>query len=197
MTDYSALRAVTRTLQAMLRSTITNSTDLALKNTDIDLRTPKEMQSANNPISGVSLWLYRVMRNGDLQNHPPTRVSSNQLAVQPLPLDLYYLVTPIMRDPGAEQILLGRIMQTFNDHAIVGGADLLDALAGSSVHLRVTLEALTLQELTQVWYALQEPYRLSVSYHVQAVNIDADLAPVQVAPVLVRDAAFDQILAVN
>jgi hypothetical protein len=46
-----------------------------------------------------------------------------------LPLRLHYLVTPLTSrdnagDPETEQYLLGKIMQAFYSHPILGGADL-------------------------------------------------------------------------
>src|SRR5579871_6521539 len=152
MSDYTAIRAVSQTLLALLQNNITNSSSPDLAGVTVDLRTPKEMQEAQNA-EGISLWLYRVMRNGDLVNQPPARPSPNQVARQPLPIDLYYLVTPIRRDPAAEQTLMGRVLQVFYDHSILAGSALRDSLAGSSAELRLTLETLSLEEITRVWTA--------------------------------------------
>ncbi len=181
MSDFSAIRWASRSLQGVLQA--------ALPGVTIDLRTPKEMDQNQNA-QGVSLWLYRVVRNPDLLNQPLPRPAPNQILRGVLPLDLYYLLTPLRRDVEDEQMLLGRAMQTLSDHPVLRGSDLVGSLAGSDVQLRVTLE-----EITRVWTALQEPYRLSVSYHVQAVIIESDLEPIQTAPVLRRRETFDQIVS--
>lgn len=117
---------------------------------------------------------------------------------RPLPLDLYYLVTPLRRDdPQSEQALLGRIMQTFHDHSLLTAADFRDSLQGESGELRLTLEMLTLEETTRVWSALLEPYQLSACYHVQAVAVESDHPPVQTPPVVAREAQYKQIVAVK
>jgi len=82
------------------------------------------------------------------------------------------------------------VLQTLNDHAILRGAELQDALAGSPEELRLALETLSHEELTRIWTALEEPYQLSVSYVVQVVEIDSDREAVQVPPVLVREIAY-------
>ena len=46
------------------------------------------------------------------------------------------------------------------------------------------LEPLGLQEIYQIWDALNVSYRLSVSYEVSVVNIDAGVEPDPVVPVL-------------
>ena len=86
------------------------------------------------------------------------------------------------------------MLQVFNDHAILRGSDLQESLRGTTVQLRLSLETLSLEELTRVWDALNEPYQLSVCYQVQVVTIESALEPVLAPPVLVRNSAYDQIL---
>jgi hypothetical protein len=38
---------------------------------------------------GVSLWLYQVVRNGDLQNHPRPRIALDQICRHPIPVTLH------------------------------------------------------------------------------------------------------------
>ncbi len=191
MSDFTAIRGVSHTLQALLRDHITNDPDPQLNGVTVDLRSPKEMREAQD--TGVSLWLYQIKRNEFLLNQPPARTSASQVPHQRLPVNLYYLVTPIIGQPDDEQALIGRVLQTFNDHYMLRGNDLQDSLAGEVEELRVTLEQLTLEELTRVWYSLQEPYQLSVTYEVQVIDIDSARSPVQVMPVEMRETLYHQI----
>jgi Pvc16 N-terminal domain len=199
MSEFTAIRAVSKTLQALLQDHITNSPDPQLANVPIDLSSPREMRDAagpNNSPNGISLWLYRVTRNGDLVNEPPMPIDST-LPRQPLPIDLFYLVAPITTTPDNEQALLGRVLQVFTDHGILRGADLKDDLVGEPNELRLTLETLSLEELTRIWSALQESYQLSASYRVQVVRIDSGHEPYRVSPVRQRRTRHDQILEVS
>jgi hypothetical protein len=196
MSDFTAIRAVSVTLQALLQDHITNSPDPQLNGVPIELRSPKEMRDDGNA-TGVSLWLYRVIRDAERLNSPSVRVSSNQLAHHALPVNLYYLVTPIRDNPADEQALLGRVVQVFNDHAALMGSDLKDTLAGGSEELRLLMEAPTLEELTRVWDALKEPYQLSLTYMVQLVTIESGHELVRSGPVLVRETEYKQILSVT
>ncbi|MFQ5857713.1 MAG: DUF4255 domain-containing protein [Anaerolineae bacterium] len=193
MSEFTAIAAVSETLRSLLVEHITNSTDPQLAGVRIDLRSPKEMREDNETV-GISLWLYRVARDGYTLNHPPERIAPNQLRPHPLPVNLFYLVTPIAQNPEDEQILLGRVLQVFNDHAVLRGSDLRDTLEGGTEEFRLTLETLSLEELTRVWDALKESYQLSVCYLVQVVTIDSDHEPVEAAPVLVKEATYTQIL---
>ena len=65
------------------------------------------------------------------------------------------------------------MLQTFNDHAIFRGSDLRHDLAEDNVELRLTLEILSLEEVTRIWDHYKEPYQLSICYTVQVVSIDS------------------------
>jgi hypothetical protein len=193
MSDFTVVRAVTESLASILDNGITKSTDPQLKGVPIDLRSPKEMREDHNA-TGISFWLYRITRDPDLLNTPPPRPAPNQLQKIGLPIHLYYLVTPLVVKPEDRQTLIGRVLQLFNDHAILRGGDLTDSLTGSTEQYRLTLETLSLEELTRVWFSLSEPYDLSVSYEVQVVKIDSDLEAVQTAPVLMKQSTYAQIV---
>ena len=195
MSSYTALRAVSNTLRDLLVAGITNSSDMQLNGVPIHLLSPKEMHESTDKKTGVSLWLYRVARNGDTLGLPPRRISPTQVSHHPVPLDLHYLVTPIVEAPEDEQMLLGRVAQIFNDHPGLRGALLKDDLAGSGEEMRLMLETLSLEEISKVWQALGESYQLSLSYEVQLVTVDSARDPVQASPVLVRESTYTQILS--
>jgi hypothetical protein len=192
VSDFAVIRAVTKTLHNLLTEEITNSTEPALAGVPIDMRSPKQMKDDNNSF-GVSLFLYRVIRDADLQNRPRARVSANQYKAEGVPVQLHYLLTPIQKLPEDEHTLLGRVLQVFNDFAVLRGADLQDILRGTDEQIRVTLEAMTVEDLTRVWTAMQDSYRLSVSYVVQVVTIDSDRELVAGEPVLTRDTTYTKI----
>jgi hypothetical protein len=196
MSDYTVISAVSSTLKEILKKNITLSSDAELNGVDIHLLSPKEMQDAGHT-SGISVWLYKVSRMPEMLNEPPERIGPNRIVRTPLPILLFYLVTPITVHPETRHTLLGRVLQVLNDHAILRGADLRGVLKGTSEQLRVNLEALSLEELSLVWEALSEPYQLSVTYLVQVVKIDSDLEPVKSSPVIEREVEYARILAAS
>ncbi len=195
MSDYSVISAASQTLKQLLTANITQSTDNQIKNVPIELLSPKEMEAKHEDL-GVSVWLYRATRMAEMLNEPPERKTPNQIQRTPLPVLLHYLVTPVSTDPLTRHALLGKVLQVFNDHSILRGADLQGVLQGTSEQLRVILEALSLEELSLVWDALSEPYQLSVSYLVQVVKIDSDTEPVQTGTVLEKETKYTQIVSV-
>jgi hypothetical protein len=192
MSDYNVIGAASSTIQDLLNRNITLPLG-PLHNVTIHLQSPPEVKELG--LTGVSVWLYKVSRMSEMLNMPPERISSTQLNRTPLPLQLYYLVTPLMDDPLARHTVLGRILQVFNDFSILRGTDLRGVLAGTSEQLRVNLEALTIEELSLIWEALAEPYQLSITYLVQVVKIDSDRESLRYSPVLERDATASLILS--
>jgi hypothetical protein len=193
MSDYSVLSAVSSTLQTLLTDNITNALAVPL-NVPIQLFSPKEMDTMGQ-VPGISLWLYKVSRMAEMLNEPPERKSMNQIARTPLPVLMHYLVTPMATDPLTRQTLMGRVLQVFNDHSILRGADLQGVLQNTTEQLRVNLEALTIEELSLVWEALGEPYQLSVTYLVQVAKIDSDLELLRSSPVLDKETTYTEILS--
>jgi hypothetical protein len=145
---------------------------------DIYLSTPQEVASQ----SGLSLWLYRLSRDENRLNDPPTMrpLSGGRVEVvpPPLPLRLHYLVTPLVKGkPELEQRILGRVLQLFHSRPVLSGSDLQNDLAGSAAQLYVRLEALSLDETSRVWEALSSSYQLCVSYEVTLANIEPAVLP--------------------
>ena len=193
---YTALRATSQTLAAYIRQRLEADSNLAPfftsgsgGNMVVSLNTPQEM-TQNTPQQGVSVWLYRVLRDEQRLNAPPERLGPNQLRYPPLPLCLHYLVTPVIdrngnrAGPEVEQTVLGKVLQLFHDHPRLRGTDLRDDFSGTTVELHVRLEPLTLEEITRVWEALDGSYQLSVSYEVSVINIESALEPESFSPVL-------------
>jgi hypothetical protein len=88
----------------------------------------------------------------------------------------------------ADHLLLGKTMQVLYDNAILPLRVPADAIAEE---LHIALCRLTLEELTRVWEALREPYRLSVCYRVHVARIDSGRTSSQ-TPVIERTAGFGE-----
>jgi hypothetical protein len=192
---YTALRATSQTLIRYLRQRFETDPNLAPffdagggGTMLVTLKTPEEMLNTN--AEGLSVWLYRVIRDEELLNTPPERIAPNLLQPPPLPIRLHYLMTPISGTqsqigPETEQVILGKVLQIFHDHPVLRGTDLQDDFIGTDVELIVRLESLSLEEITRVWDALDASYQLSISYEVSAVNITSSVEPERISPVVV------------
>ena len=116
MSDYAVISAVSQTLHDLLRA---NISDMTLT---ISLRSPKDMQDAGQSV-GVSVCVVQVSRMAEMLNESPVRRHLDQQPAASLPILLYYLITPVTDDPLTSQTVLGKVLQVFNDHAILRGAD--------------------------------------------------------------------------
>ena len=191
--SYQAISATTATLIAVLEESFSADAELAAyfaggANRMVSPRTPQEMTEAEQ--GGVSLWLYRIERDPELLNQPPQRVDLSHRLRRPLPLKLHYLVTPVVpaaddvsNAPGTEQLLIGKVLQTFHDQPELAGSQLRRALEGTGTSVRVRLEPLDLPELTSVWDALDSSYQLCISYEVSVTLIASETEGTRVAPV--------------
>jgi len=129
----------------------------------------------------ATLYLHHVELDRHLRNqrHLPSREDPSRSRRPPLTLQLRYLLTPADSLETNNQLLLGRILQHFHDHPLlpVPGDEPRDSHGGASTEIRVVPETPSLEHLTQLWNALNEPFRLSVILLVEVVAIDSGLPP--------------------
>jgi len=187
----TALRATSRTiadfLQAQFEADPTFDDTFAAPGTlRVYLNTPAEMTVR----AGLSVWLYRVVRDESTLNRPSERISPALTRRAPLPVRLHYLFTPITHSdeddaPETEQAILGKVLQCLHDHPQLRGTDLRDDFEGTDSVVTVRLEGLSVDELTRIWDALESPYRTSISYEVTVVDIEAAVQPEVGPPVRV------------
>src|SRR5258706_6656497 len=94
---YTALRATSQTLTKFLETKF--QADALLSGffsgggMVVSANTPEEM--TQKPAEGLSVWLYRVIRDDQRLNDPSERISPNQLLPPPLPIRLHYLIMPV------------------------------------------------------------------------------------------------------
>jgi hypothetical protein len=184
---YTALQATSCTLQKFLENAMTPVTGWG-GSLIVSLQTPWEL--TDDTKEGLSVWLYRIERDSERLNAPPERISYNELRLQPLPLRLHYLMTPIVdhtlkSSPETEQRILGRVLQVLHDHPTFRGADLEEDFEGTNIELRVRLESLSLDDMSHLFYALERSFQLAVSYEVSVVEIESEAQLNRISPVRV------------
>ncbi len=182
---YTALLATSQTLADFLQHRLETDPNLrtffnaGLGGTMVvSLRNPEEMSENND--QGLSMWLYRITRDEDRLNDPPVQITPLLAQAPPLPLRLHYLFTPVV-DPSTannaeiEQRVLGKVLQSLYAHPLFRGTDLSGDFSGTDTELRARLEPMSLEDITRIWNALEQSYRLSVSYEVTLVKIDSEI----------------------
>lgn len=182
----TALRATSRTIADYLQAQFEADPNLtglfaAPGTLRVYLNTPAEMTTRD----GLSVWMYRVVRDESTLNRSPERIGTLTRRV-PLPVRLHYLFTPITHadeddSPETEQVILGKVLQVFHDHPHFFGTDLRDDFEGTDSQITVRLEGLSVEEMTGIWDALASPYRTAISYEATVVDVEAGVQP-QVGP---------------
>jgi hypothetical protein len=208
MSDFRAIGGVSATLQSLLLDRMEYPDGLA--SVPVTVGPPPYSSKDTDPRNEdprVNLFLYRVTENGSLKNQEiPGRGNASGYGHPPLSLNLHYLVTaygnaPVPAGGGASlfddtpaHFLLGSAMRVLHDVAIVtdglisvrppsGLLVLHESLRDGYERVRLSLEPLSLEDVTKVWTALALRYRLSAAYMVNVVQIESRRAKTFPQPV--------------
>jgi hypothetical protein len=170
MSSYAVIAAVSNALRTILADAYLADPVIApIVGPDPAIVFTNPTETVRDSSNRLSLWLYQVTENEFVKNQPPARNNGPQhIPETPLALNLYYLITPFAGE--SDHLLLGLTMRILYDNAIVRLHRPEDEIAEE---LRIILCRLSLEELTRIWEALREPYRLSVCYLVRLVHIDS------------------------
>lgn len=186
MSAHTIINDVTLEIRRRIFAAMNSAVGVTLGFTDeatnIVLDPPHE-----GPDSGtrMSLYLYHIGINNAHRNQrllaQPGRDDETRLA--PLPLELRYLATPV-DDEENNQLIMGRLLQFVYDHPHIeslAGQPIGNSFGGGSPVLRIVPDLLNVEQLSQLWNAFNQPYRLSLAFQVDIVAVDSAKAP-RVAP---------------
>ena len=171
MSSYQVIAAVSRALRRLLWEQF--DADPVMRDivgSEMAIVFDNPTDTAADTASRLSLWLFEITENESVKNQPPARDDDPEARpIAPLALNFNYLVTPFGRSGEADLLLLGKTMQVLYDNATT----LLADADNSAEELHIVLRRLTLEELTLVWQALRESYRLSVCYEVRVAQVES------------------------
>jgi hypothetical protein len=174
MPDYTAIADIGASLVRVLWEEIQVDPQLVAiidNENRISLQSPYDLRSDDSV--RLSIYLYRICENPFTKNGALVQGTGGKLRKPPLTLDLFYLITPMVGSPREQQLVLGKVMQVLYGRSIVEGTDLQGSLAGLDQPLHVILNPLTLDEVSNVWQAMELSYRLSVGYTVRIAILDS------------------------
>jgi hypothetical protein len=170
--DSNAISDVSLTLQTVLTQGLSTLTPAPTPIAELhDLQGSIPTSPAR-----VLLFLFEAKEDPAARNRARVRsLEPPEVGVKKAPMAVFlrYLLIPWGGDRLTEHKILGRVLQILYDGAVLSGPQLMGGLAGTSEALKITLAPLTLEELTRVWYAVQKPYRLSLTYEVRVVNLES------------------------
>jgi hypothetical protein len=187
MADYPVIGDVSETLRAVIEAGLSSLVPPPLVEVH-DLQASIPSTPAH-----VTVCLYDVIEDPSAKNRPHRKstgpAGTIRIEKAPMALLLRYLVTPWSGTRATDHQILGRVLQILYDGAILHGPDLQGGLAGTSEALKITMSTIPLQERFWLWQAVNKPYRISVTYEVRVVNLDA-IENQLVRPVASRDLDF-------
>jgi len=185
MAGVAALQGVDDTLVALTRQAVTplpTTVDVTVGPLDRD-----------DDRLRLNWFLYRVVPNTAFRNMEPPRTGwHTAYGFPPLALGLHYLLTAhagALTQNGEEDQFahraLGATMAALHEHRVIDAGDpLLSSFAAPLVEpLRITLDDLDLEGLTNLWTSANTAIRLSVGYQVSLVIIDSTARHVGGPPV--------------
>jgi hypothetical protein len=168
MSSSAVISDVTQTLEELLKNG-----QLPKDSFDVSLISPADEKVQQSMKPKVNLFLFRVSENAFAKNQGWQPVGTDTLKYPPLALNLSYVLTPYAFNKLDEQRVFGEAMRVLYENTIVPAAALKGSLENTAEELKVDLCHLNLEQLTQIWSAMSQPYRLSVCYEVRMVQIDS------------------------
>lgn len=196
MSSYMVIRSVSEALRRILWDAISaDPVTFPIVGAEQAIVLSNPTRTAMDSANRLSLWLYQVVEDEFVKNQPmirgadpdPNDARGRHLdEFPPMALDLMYLLTPFAPSGESDHLLLGKSIQSLYDSACTV---MTDAGAEVAEELRIIFHRHTLEELTRIWDALKEPYRLSVCYQVKVSRVDSSRRPAN-ARVVVLDADY-------
>lgn len=106
-----------------------------------------------------------------MKNVLPNAESSGKRRELEALFSLHYIVTPHTGNEEDDHILLGKILEALTAAPIIGHMS-----PDSATDLRVSVDSLSLDELSKLWTAIGAPLRLSVCFTIAPVAVGLTLA---------------------
>ncbi|HVF50275.1 MAG TPA: DUF4255 domain-containing protein [Pyrinomonadaceae bacterium] len=168
MSASSVIGDVTQTLEELLVAQ-----QLPENTFDVSLKSPADEKVQPSMRPKVNLFLFRVEVNPFARNQDWSTLGPDAQRYPPLVLNLYYVLTPFAENKLDEQRVFGEAMRVLHDNSIIPAAALRGGLENTAEELKVDLCQFTMENLSEIWGALDQPYRLSVCYAIRMVSIDS------------------------
>lgn len=192
MSDFRAIGGVSASLKSLLEDRMELPSGVLDLKVTVSAPRPESEDDQAVERARINLFLYRTAENGHLKNQEiPGQGHPGSFGHPPLSLDLYYMLTPYGTTTDEDfvnetvaHLLLGSAMRTLHEVPVitdqlltvrspVGRQILDDSLREEFEQVKLTLEPISLDDLSKVWTALTLPYRLSAAYMVSVVQIQS------------------------
>ena len=189
MSNSLAIAAVTTTLRNLISQGVAQELGDGIVTTQ-----PPDKARYHHDKNQINLFLYHILPNASWRTMDlPNRVKPGEIGQPPLALNLYYIITFYGKDNDdiLAHRLLGKAMHILNDYAVLNPADIKISLGESDLHnqverVRITLQSMSLEDVSKLWTTFQTQYRISAVYEVSVVIIESSRIVKTQKPVLTR-----------
>lgn len=193
MATYHAIAATGQAIVGLLKDASVN-TEFA--DSRFELYQAGDFQSDSPLADGISVYLYRVAVSTSRRNLPPSIGVDGRRYRSPLPLDLYYLLTPWGKTAAKQQRLLGWAIRQLQDAPVLP-AGLLNHYGPEADTFRTTetveliCETVSLQDMVNILDPVKSIEQLSMVYVARMVIIESMVELIEADPVQTR--VFDYV----
>lgn len=165
-------------MTAALRSRLDRGLNDAFAGTIVTVRPPDRARTQSG-VNQINLYLYQTTPNVAWRNIKTSTPNP------PLALNLFYVLSVYGAnddDPEpASHVLFAQAMKILHDDPVLHPDELrLEQHGGTAHHqgqrIRVTLQPLSVDEMSKWWTMFQTPYRLSAAYEVSVVLLGEEPA---------------------
>lgn len=192
MASYLAIAAISKTLEKLLKDASGNS-----EFNPLTIQLYQSMNFRKQSKVDISIFLYRIAVNGSQRRMPSRLDKDGKRYRSPIPVDLYYLITPWADDPEKQQRLLGWCLRTLDDTVILPSGILNDSLNQNVFRdeesVELICEPLPLQDMINIWENLKPNMPTSITYVARMVSIESTVEIVEYAPVQTRELDFNKV----
>ncbi len=189
MATYPAIAATGLAVVGLLKDASTGTEFADLR---IDLLQAVDFQAGAPMPEGLSLYPYRIAINASRRNLPPSVGTDGRRYRAPLPLDLYFLLSPWAKTAVRQLRILGWAMRELQNTPILP-AGLLNHYGPEHDTFRLAeavelfCESPSLQDMSYILEPIKSAQPLSMTYVARMVLIESSVPISEGAPVQTRE----------
>lgn len=188
MATYRAIAAIGQTLTGVLKDASAGTEFDGFK---FELYQAGDFKTTAPSTEGVTLYAYRVAINVSRRSLPPVTGPDGRRYRPPLPIDIFYLLTPWAKSAAKQQRLLGWAMRELHNVPILPAAVLNhyvpeDDTFRATETVELICETVSLQDMVNILDPLDLNQQISVVYVARMVALESTIPLDEGAPVQTR-----------
>jgi Pvc16 N-terminal domain len=185
---YRAIAAIGETLAGILRDA---SADTEFDGFRFELYQASDFESEEPFTEGITIYLYRVAINATRRSLPPAVGPDGRRFRAPLPVDLYYLLTPWARSAAMQHRLLGWVMRELHNVSILPAAVLNhyvpeDDTFRANETVELVCDSVSVQDMMNILEPADLNEQLSVVYVARMIALESTIPLDESGPVQTR-----------